>query len=367
MKKLVIASDSFRGTMSSKEIADIFEEEAKIAYPGIQIEKVILGDGGENTLDVFANHFEDGQYHKVNVTGPNFQKIEAEYFTFNDCAVIELAKASGISLVSMKNPMVTTTYGVGELILDAYNKGYRNFLVALGGSSTNDGGCGLLSALGIKFLNQNNETFIPVGGTLKEIKDIDTTGLLVKGSQFTILSDVRNPMFGPNGAAYVFAKQKGANPEQIEILDQGLKHLNELFKTYLNKDLENIEGAGAAGATSSGMMAFLNSKIVSGIDTILEMVGFDSTIKDADYVFTGEGKLDYQSLNGKLISGVLKHTNKLNIPTICICGKIDETNLPSNIFTRIYTTSNDILDKELIKKFAKDYYRETVKRIFKEL
>lgn len=367
MKKVVIASDSFKNTMPSKEIADIFEEEAKKVYPSLQVEKVILGDGGENTLDVFANHFVDGQYHSLVVNGPNFQKINAEYYTFDKYAVIELAKASGIALTSIKNPMNTTTYGVGELILDAYKNGYRHFLVALGGSSSNDGGCGLLSALGIEFIKNTGKAFIPVGGTLKDIREINDEGLLVKDAHFTILSDVNNPMFGPTGAAYVFAKQKGASPEEIKILDDSLKHLNELFIKNTNKDLANIPGTGAAGATSSGMLAFLNSEIVSGIDTILEMINFGSIIKNADYVFTGEGKLDYQSINGKLISGVLKYTNKYQIPTICVVGRVDKTNLPNNLFERIYTTSNDITDKEQIKKFAKDYYRETIKRIFQEL
>lgn len=367
MKKVVIASDSYKNTMSSKEIADIFEDEAKRAYPDLQIVKVVLGDGGENTLEVFANHFTQGQYRTINVTGPNFQKLKADYYTFDDYAVIELAKASGVSLTTTKNPMNTTTYGVGELILHAYKNGYRKFLVALGGSSSNDGGCGLLSALGIQFINQCNEVFIPVGGTLKDIKEIRTDNLLVKDAHFTILSDVNSPMFGPKGAAYVFAAQKGASLEEIELLDQGLQHLNEQFKEYAHQDLENVPGAGAAGATSSGILAFLDSEIVSGIDIILEMIDFDSLIEGADYVFTGEGKLDYQSVNGKLISGVLKYTNKHHIPTICVVGKVDKTNLPDNLFTKVYTTSNDVLDKEQIKKFAKDYYRETIKRVFKEL
>ena len=303
MKKLVIASDTFKGTLSSKEIADLFEEQLKIVSPKTELQKVVLGDGGENTLDVFANSFPNGQYHSVKVFGPNFQKVGAKYFAYDKYAVIELAEASGLALSNPQNPMITTTYGVGELILDAYKKGYRSFYVALGGSSTTDGGCGLLSALGVKFYNRDNETFVPTGGKLSEIVKIDDKDLLVKDAHFIILSDVTNPMFGPKGAAYVFAKQKGADNEEIRLLDNNLKRLNNLFIKFAKKHVKDIPGSGAAGATSSGMLAFLNAEIVSGIDTILEIIHFDEIIKDADYVITGEGKLDSQSFNGKLISG----------------------------------------------------------------
>ena len=160
MKKLVIASDSFKGTLSSKEIAELFEAQLKEVCPNVELKKVVLGDGGENTLEVFASNFPNGRYHELEVSGPNFNKVNAKYFTYDKYAVIELAEASGLNLANPQNPMVTTTYGVGELILDAYNKGYRNFYIALGGSSTTDGGCGLLSALGIKFYNQGEALFV---------------------------------------------------------------------------------------------------------------------------------------------------------------------------------------------------------------
>ena len=360
MKKCVIASDSFKGTLSSKEIADLFEIEFKKAFPDAQLEKVVLGDGGENTLEVFANNFPQGNYHHLKVTGPNFQKVNAKYYTYDDKAVIELAEASGLVLATERNPMKTTTFGVGELIYDAYSHGFRKFFVALGGSCTTDGGCGLLSALGIKFFNKLGDDFIPVGETLSDIVEIDDSGLTIKDAHFVILSDVSNPMYGEKGAAKVFAKQKGANEEEIEILDNNLRYLSNVFK----KDVHDIPGSGAAGATSAGILAYLDSEIVSGIDTILEIINFDSIIKDADYVFTGEGKLDSQSFDGKLISGVLKHTK--DIPTICICGRVED-NVPQDRFFRIYPTSNGEKDFESIKKHAKEDYQNTIKHCFNEL
>ena len=367
MKKCVIASDSFKETLSSKEIADLFEIEFKNIFPKAILEKVVLGDGGENTLEVFVNNFPYGQYHSIQVTGPNFQNVSAKYFTYDDVAVIELAEASGLAITTEKNPLKTTTYGVGELIKVAYLKGYRKFYVALGGSSTNDGGCGLLSALGVKFLDKEGNEFVPVGETLSNIKQIDLSNLLVKDAHFTILSDVKNIMYGPAGAAYVFAEQKGANEKEIDLLDKNLKYLNKLFIQSTGKDISNIPGSGAAGATSSGMLAVLDAEIVSGIDTILDLIGFDNIIKDADYVFTGEGKLDNQSFDGKLISGVLKRTRKQNVKTICVCGRNELNEIPDNTFYKVFQTSDSNLDFKEIRKNASKYYSEAIKKILSSL
>ena len=361
MNKCIIASDSFKGTLSSKEIAELFESVFKEKFPNVLLEKVVLADGGENTLEVFTNAFPNGAIHYLNVCGPNFNNVNAKYFTNNDFAVIELAEASGLSLVNKKNPLNTTTFGVGELIKYAYLKGIRKFYVALGGSSTNDGGCGLLSALGIKFLDKNNNRFIPVGGTLHNITNIDMSNLLVKDAKFTILSDVINPMFGPNGAAYIFAKQKGATNEDTKLLDKNLQYLNELFIQTTNKDVSRIPGAGSAGAVAAGMLALLDSKIVSGIDTILDIINFDEIIKGSDYIFTGEGKFDRQSLNGKLISGVLDRANRQNIKVICICGKNALKEKSNDIFYRIIETNTKGLNFYQIKEKASKLYLEAVK------
>ena len=367
MNKCVIASDSFKGTLSSKEIADLFEIEYKKVFPNAILKKVVLGDGGENTLEVFSNNFPNGKFHIKNVTGPSFQRVDAKYFTYDDVAVIELAEASGLALAVEKNPSKTTTHGVGELILDAYEKGYRKLYIALGGSSTNDGGCGLLSALGVKFLDNSGNVFVPVGGTIPNIMRIDSSNLKVKDANFIILSDVKNIMHGPTGAAHIFAKQKGAADTEIDTLDKNLKYLNELFIKSTEKDVSNIPGSGAAGAASSGMLAFLNAEIVSGIDTILDLIGFDNIIKDADCVFTGEGKLDNQSFNGKLISGVLNRTKKQSIKTVCVCGLNELKEIPNDTFYKVFETSGRNIDFEDIKMNASKYYSNTIKQILVEL
>ena len=365
MKKIVIASDSFKGTISSKEIADIYESVVKENSLDIEVKKVVLGDGGENTLEVFANNFLDGQYHELEVTGPDFNKVNAKYYTYDDTAIIELAEAAGLPLMIEKDTKVATTFGVGELILDAYSNGFRKFYVALGGSASTDGGCGLLSALGVRFLDKNNKQFTPIGENINEINSIDSSKLLVKDAHFIILSDVKNPMYGDKGAAYTFAKQKGATPEDIELLDNNLKYLNDLFVKHTGKHVENIEGAGAAGASAAGILAFLNSEIVSGIDTILAILDFKDIIKDADYVITGEGRLDYQSFDGKLISGVLKITKEMGIPTICVCGSSRIENPKDTGFYAVYQTSaQDGLD---YKKHARDFYISTVQKLIKEI
>ena len=365
MKKIVIASDSFKGTISSKEIADIYESVVKENNLDIEVKKVVLGDGGENTLEVFAGNFPHGQYHELEVTGPDFNKVNAKYYTYNDTAVIELAEAAGLPLMIEKNTKVATTFGVGELILDAYNKGFKKFYVALGGSASTDGGCGLLSALGVKFLDKNNKQFIPLGENLHRIQSIDDSGLKVKDAHFIILSDVKNSMYGDKGAACIYAKQKGATPEDVELLDNNLKYLNDLFVKQTSKHVENVEGAGAAGASGAGILAFLDAAIVSGIDTILAIINFKGIIKDADYVITGEGRLDYQSFDGKLISGVLKITKEMRVPTICVCGSSRIENPKDSGFYAIYQTSaQDGLD---YKKYARDFYISTASQVIKDI
>lgn len=366
MKKCVIASDSFKGTLSSKEIADIFENEFKRYFPDTVLEKVVLGDGGENTLDVFAYNFTYGEYHELEVTGPNNQRVNAKYYTYGSNAVIELAQASGLTLATEKNPLKTTTYGVGELILDAYSNGFRRFYIALGGSATNDGGCGLLAALGVKFYDADGHAFIPTGGSLSEVVSIDPNGLKVKDAKFTILCDVQNPMYGQKGAAHVFGKQKGADPDERQLLDDNLQYLNKLFIKFTGKDVSKIPGTGAAGATSAGMLAFLNAEIVSGIGTILNIISFERIIHGADFIFTGEGKLDSQSFDGKLISGVLKFAKMKNIPTICLCGRM-EGKFPKNKFYAIYPTTDESEDFESIKANAKENFIRAVNRCLAEL
>jgi glycerate kinase len=241
-------------------------------------------------------------------------------------AVIEMAACAGLPLVEdRKDPRKTTTYGVGQLILDAAGRGVRKIIVGLGGSSTNDGGCGAAAAIGVKFFNEKGDNFVPTGGTIHEITRIDLSGKaeVLTGIEIITMCDIDNPMYGPTGAAHVFGPQKGADPEMVLFLDEGIKHLSEVIKKDLNKELSEIPGTGAAGAMGAGMIAFFNSKLQMGIEAVLDTVNFSSVISHADMIFTGEGKIDCQSLRGKVVIGVAKRALKENVPVTVIAGGVD--------------------------------------------
>lgn len=329
MKRVVLAPDSFKGTMSSIRICNIMEEVIKEHIPGIDVVKIPVADGGEGTVDCFLEAL-GGSKVQVEVSGPLFDKINAFYGILPDrsTAIIEMAAASGLPLVGdRKDPLVTTTYGVGQLIKHAViDNGCRKIIIGLGGSCTTDGGAGMASALGVKFYDEYNKEFIPVGGTLGEISRIDVSGLINEIKACTILGmcDVDNPLFGRNGAAYIFGPQKGANHESVLLLDKNLEHLSKQLKKQFNLDIAQKPGAGAAGGLGAGILAFLNGTIESGIETVLDTVRFDTLLQDANMVFTGEGKIDGQSLRGKVIAGVAGRAKKQNVPVIAVVGDIGD-------------------------------------------
>ena len=257
------------------------------------------------------------------------RKIKTHYAVVNDKVLIEMAKISGLQLLkpNERNPMNTSTFGMGELIKDALDKGFRKFLITIGGSATCDGGIGMATALGYKFFDSNGAELTPVGKSLPKISKIDISEVdkRIFESSFTVACDVDNPLFGPNGASYIYSKQKGANDHEIEYLDKGLKKLSVLFEEFLNKNVANVKGSGAAGGIGGGAIAFLNAELVSGIETILRLVDFEKRIKDSDIIITGEGKVDFQTLNGKVVSGVLKKAKKYNKKVIVISGYVDES------------------------------------------
>lgn len=329
MKKVILAPDSFKGTMSSIKICNIMEEVIKKHIPGISVRKIPVADGGEGTVDCFLKAL-GGTKIQVEVSGPFFDRINSFYGILpdNNTAVVEMAAASGLPLAGdKKDPKITTTYGVGELIKHAViNSGCRKIIIGLGGSCTTDGGVGMASALGIKFYDRNNKEFIPVGGTLEQISRIDASGLLKEIKDCTAIGmcDVDNPLFGENGAAYVYGPQKGADHESILILDKGLKHLSDLFIKHFNLDTALKQGAGAAGGLGAGILAFINGTLESGIETVLDTVGFDNLLEDTCIVFTGEGKIDGQSLRGKVVAGVAARAKKQNVPVIAVVGDIGD-------------------------------------------
>ena len=324
MKKFVFIPDSFKGTLSSQKICDILTAKAKKHFPDVITVNIPVADGGEGSVDAFLTAL-GGEKVIVKVKNPYFEDMDSFYGLIDGgkTAVIEMAACAGLPLVEdRKNPCKTTTYGVGQLILDAASRGVSKIIVGLGGSSTNDGGCGAAAAVGVKFKNKDGEEFVPTGGTLKDIDSIDFSGKdkLLSGIEFVTMCDIDNPMYGKTGASYIFAPQKGADPEMVEFLDQGMINLCEVIKKGKGQDLSEVPGGGAAGAMGAGMIAFFDSRLQMGIQTVLDTVGFDRIITDADMIFTGEGKLDSQSLRGKVVIGVAARAQKQSVPVTVIVG-----------------------------------------------
>lgn len=329
MKKIIIAPDSFKGSVSAIEAAKIIEIAIKKVFPNCEVIKIPLADGGEGTLNIMHSAM-NGKFISCKVKGPLMESLETHYRILSDgkTAVIEMATVCGLNLVpvSKRNPWYTTTFGMGEIIKDAIAKGCDNFLIGIGGSATSDGGTGMLQALGYKFLNKDGVKLGTGGKILNTIFSINDSQVIqeVKQAKFTIACDVDNPFSGINGAACVYARQKGADNRMIRALDKGLKNFAQIIRKEKYKDIEGVPGAGAAGGIGGAFLAFLNANLKPGIEMILESIDFDSLIKGADLIITGEGKLDKQTLRGKTPAGVLKAAKKQSIPVIAIGGGIAE-------------------------------------------
>lgn len=327
MKKIVLIPDSFKGTLSSKQICEIVSAEITQQFPNCEIVSIPVADGGEGSVDCFLSAL-GGEKITAMVSGPHLEKMES-YFGYlpeSSTAVIEMASCAGLPLVeNQKDPLGTTTYGVGELLLEAANHGAAKIILGLGGSCTTDGGCGAAAACGIKFYDEAGNSFIPTGETLSQIEHIDTSSLdpAIKTVDIVAMCDIENPMYGPEGAAYIFAPQKGATENEVKLLDEGLIHLANVIKQDLRADVATIPGTGAAGAMGAGMVAFFGAQLQMGIETVLDTVHFSEIIKDADLVITGEGKLDSQSLRGKVVIGVAKRAQDAGIPVISLVGGVE--------------------------------------------
>lgn len=328
MQNFILVPDSFKGTLSAIEVCNIMKSSIKNLYKDANIISVPVADGGEGTVDAFLYAL-GGEKKSIWVSDAfNEQKILAHYAMLKDnIAVIEMAACAGLPLVKNRlEPDKTTTFGVGELIIDAINSGAKKIILGLGGSATNDGGCGMAVALGVKFKDEQDQEFIPTGGTLSQIYKIDMNNIYskIKDVEFISMCDVDNPLCGRLGASAVFAPQKGADEDMVKSLDEGLAHLAKIIKRDLHIEVKDIKGAGAAGGLGAGSIAFLQSKLTKGIDVILDMINFDELVSKADIVFTGEGKFDSQSLHGKVVMGVANRSQKYKTPVIVVTGAIGE-------------------------------------------
>jgi len=286
-----------------------------------------MADGGEGTVESLVS-MTNGEMVKVEVIGPLDEKVIAEYGLLGEgqTAVIEMASASGLELIKLedRDPLVTTTFGTGELIKDALDKGVSRILIGIGGSATNDGGAGMLQALGVSFKDKNGQELTFGGGALNQLASIDLSGLdkRIENVHIDVACDVTNPLFGENGASAIFGPQKGATPEVVKLLDENLAHYAEVIKQELGKDIAHTEGAGAAGGLGIGLMAFLNANLKKGVDLVIEYTGLEEKMVGADYVFTGEGSIDGQTLFGKTPFGVASIAKKSSIPVIAFAGRI---------------------------------------------
>lgn len=325
--KVVVAPDSFKGNMTSREVADHIENGIRHVFKDAKVIKIPMADGGEGTVEAMVSAT-NGKiiYHEV--MGPLGERVKGFYGILGDgeTAVIEIAAASGLPLIPQNklNPAITTTYGTGELIKYALDMGIKKLIVGLGGSGTNDGGAGIAQALGAKLKDKDGKEIAPGGINLKYLSDIDIMGLdkRLKEVDVLVACDVSNPLCGPEGASFVYGPQKGATPEMVIELDNALKNYKKVIKRDLGIDLSGVAGAGAAGGAGGGLVAFLGAKLRPGIQLVCDTIGFSDILQDADLLITGEGKVDEQTVNGKTPVGVASYAKKKGIPVIAVAGML---------------------------------------------
>ena len=355
--KILIAPDSFKESLTSIEVADYLKEGFKKADKNFEITKLPLADGGEGTVKSLVAAT-DGEIKKKEVTDPLGNKVEAIYGILGDekTGVIEMATASGLPLVpkDKRNPARTTTYGTGELIKAALDQGCTKLIIGIGGSATNDCGVGMAQALGGKFLDEDGKQIGYGGRYLKDIEKIDLSQLdsRIAETEIEVACDVDNPLYGKNGAAYIYGPQKGASKKQVKKLDNGLRHIAEIIKDDLGKEVNEIPGAGAAGGLGAGLSAFLNAKLRPGIKIVMEASKIEEKMKYVDLVVTGEGKIDGQTCSGKTPVGVSRIAKKKDIPVIAVAGTIGED--AEKVYEEGINFLYSVIDKPMTLKDAID-------------
>ncbi len=369
---IVVIPDSFKGSMTSQEVTNIITNVLK-EYTNEEVIGLPIADGGEGSVDCILQ-IKKGKKKTIQVHSPDQRIIDASYGILEDStAIIEIAESSGLTKQVGLHPLTSNTYGFGELILDALNEGCRNFYLCLGGSATTDCGVGMASALGVKFYDEYHHAFVPTGESLSKVSKIDlsTIDQRVLYSTFTILTDVTNPLFGKQGAAYIYGPQKGATSQDICILDQGLEHIAKIMQ----RDCyccSKIKGAGAAGGAGLGCVAFLGGHITSGIEGFLQLVHFDEYMKDCHLIITGEGSLDEQSLMGKVLSGIQAHSRHNPIVSFCGICKLSKDVLEEKQIEVVEISKG--IDKQesitngkyYLEKSVQDYIKSNPSRLLSE-
>lgn len=369
---VLISIDSFKGSLTTNELSDAIEQGIREVSSDFVVKKIPIADGGEGTYKTLVDGL-GGTTISLHVKGPLFEDVIAEYGILQDnTAIIEMAQSSGLPMVpiNLRNPLNTSTFGVGEMINDAINRGCRTFIIGIGGSATNDGGIGMLAAMGYQFMDKDSNVLTPIGSSLNNISYIDYSNVRkeLKECKFLIACDVDNPFYGPRGAANVYAKQKGATPEQIITLDQGLQNFATVIERELKIDVAHLQGSGAAGGLGGGFRAFLGGELRPGIEIIFEKLDLIHNIEWADIIITGEGRLDFQTVMGKAPIGVAKLAKEHNKIVIALAGNVQDDAISAHdhgitsMFSIIDSPMS--LDEAMDTKNAKRLVKKSVKEIF---
>lgn len=365
MERYVLVPDSFKGTLRSGEICNILQEEILRVKPDAEVVAIPVADGGEGSVDAFLTAV-GGKKVDVPCHGPHMEEMRGFYGLLPDgTAVVEMAAAAGLPLAGNRlEPDKTTTYGVGELMAAAAEQGARRIILGLGGSATNDGGCGAAAALGVRFLDAEGKEFLPTGGTLRSLAKIDI-GEQKQLPEIAVMCDIDNPLCGSAGASAVFGPQKGATPDMVKVLDGNLFHLAEIIRKDLGVEIAELPGAGAAGGMGGGAVAFWNGKLQMGIETVLDTVDFDGIVQGARLVLTGEGCLDGQSVRGKVVAGVAKRAKRANVPVVAVVGAIGDG--ADGIYDlgvcSVFTTNHMPVPFEVAKLHAHENLRRTARNL----
>ena len=366
--KLLFASDSFKGTLSSDQTIELLTKAAQEVFGSCETSGVPVADGGEGTTDAVVKA-RNGEIITVPVHGPLMEMEQGFYGRLSDTeAILEMAAASGLPMVpeEKRNPLNTTTYGTGELLKAALDAGYTEIAIAIGGSATNDGGMGFASALGIRFLDQDGNVLEGRGEDLEKVAHIDMSGLdpAVQKARFTVMCDVTNPLCGPDGATYTFGKQKGGTPEILDRLEKGMQNYRDVIIREFGVNPDEIQGSGAAGGLGAALKVFLHAEMKSGIETVLDLIDFDARLEGVDLVVTGEGRTDWQSCFGKVMQGVGDRSAKHQVPVAALCGGLgpDYEKIYAHGISSIMTTVDGPMPlKEALDNASELYYKGAIR------
>lgn len=369
----IFASDSFKGSLNAVQIVQLLREEAAACFPDATTHCVPVADGGEGTVDALLLTL-GGTRRQIEVHGPLGNPVQAMYgVTSSNTAIIEMAQASGLPLAPEKDPMRASSRGTGEMIAHALRSGITEILLGIGGSATNDGGMGLLSALGVRFLDSKGEPVADGGAGLSQVASVDFSQLMpaAQNAHITVMCDVSNPLLGPTGATAVYGPQKGVTPQLLPVLEDGMAHYAQVLEAAIQRDIHTIEGSGAAGGVGAALGGVLGAQMKRGIDAVLDIIGFDAMLARTDLIVTGEGAMDHQSISyGKVISGIAKRAERYQVPVCAIVGSMRpgaEAFMDMSSQHSIMTTINAIMPLEYAMNEAESLYRSAARRMFRLL